>query len=446
MIAADDGVVLNIMVPKRIIVWIIAAAGLCIVLLTYINKIYTKGKQYNAVTMNSLEMTKIFLETDNKLQYPTKLPPVKEDVQRLDILKSTDNNQNVDILISTDNNQNGVNLKETSIETQSRTNKIPKLLDHVKIDKNQSKNYGVLAVTTATQNTLERYHYVFLVPLAILAWKRIGFETIVLIAGKEEDWLIDSRLKLILTYIQEMHSLYIFLDISEHQKVMMSQVSRIFAGSLLSDVLNEDDYLITSDVDLWPLEAPHYHLKLDRDILVLNSECCGSFVFKDQFYRMVPLGNFGARVKTWKQLITSGNQTLLPKTAEDVIVYLKNEFGDLVDKRVVKGENEGWYMDQRLLSMLVSSWIKQHDIRRIDFVRRDVGNDRVDRSWWSTKSFEGKIDIHTLDNIFQTGIWLKMLPLFRELYGDNQYSSLYSVCLLYFDDFRKELEKINQFH
>jgi len=43
---------------------------------------------------------------------------------------------------------------------------------------------------------------------------------------------------------------------------------------------------------------------------------------------------------------------------------------------VHKGENVGWYLDQRLISILVSDWIKQHGRSRVKLVPRDTDTDR----------------------------------------------------------------------
>jgi len=57
--------------------------------------------------------------------------------------------------------------------------------------------------------------------------------------------------------------------------------------------------------------------------------------------------------------------------------YVKAEFGDAAVHEVHKGENVGWFLDQRLVSILVSDWTQQHGPGRVKFVRRNTSIDRL---------------------------------------------------------------------
>lgn len=223
-----------------------------------------------------------------------------------------------------------------------------------------------------------------------------------------------------------------------HRSVL--QVSRIFASSLLSEKLSNNDYLITSDVDLFPLVASFYHLNYTKDILISNYKCCGFFKHNNNSYHMYPMGNIGAKVKTWKELIAIGNKAShLPKTVDDIVLYLRPYFGGLIDKRVIKGEHsQGWSMDQKLVSMLIEGRIQAHNQSSVQFVGR-IGYDRLDRSAWTIKYFSHAQDAHVLHNMYNVHVWRKMLPFFQELYRDSHIS--YRICELYFEEFTKQLQK-----
>jgi len=66
-----------------------------------------------------------------------------------------------------------------------------------------------------------------------------------------------------------------------------------------------------------------------------------------------------------------------PSDVDELVDYMKTEFGDVAVHQVHKGANVGWYLDQRLVSILVSDWIKQHGPGRVKLVPREVGRDRL---------------------------------------------------------------------
>jgi len=66
-----------------------------------------------------------------------------------------------------------------------------------------------------------------------------------------------------------------------------------------------------------------------------------------------------------------------PSDVDELVEYMKTEFGDVAGHEVYKGENVGWYLDQRLVSILVSDWIRQHGPDRVKLVPRRVDIDRL---------------------------------------------------------------------
>jgi len=64
-----------------------------------------------------------------------------------------------------------------------------------------------------------------------------------------------------------------------------------------------------------------------------------------------------------------------PSDVYEVIEYMHSEFGDVAVDEVHKGENVGWFLDQRLVSLMVSDWTRQHP-GRVQLVYRDTIIDR----------------------------------------------------------------------
>jgi len=55
---------------------------------------------------------------------------------------------------------------------------------------------------------------------------------------------------------------------------------------------------------------------------------------------------------------------------------MKTEFGDVAVQEVTKGDNVGWFLDQRLVSILISDWMKQHGGHQVKMVPRNTNTDR----------------------------------------------------------------------
>ena len=61
----------------------------------------------------------------------------------------------------------------------------PGRVDHGAIRQVDVKHYAVFACSTPDEQSHRGYDYAFYLPLTVLAWRRIGFESIVLIIGTE---------------------------------------------------------------------------------------------------------------------------------------------------------------------------------------------------------------------------------------------------------------------
>jgi len=65
-----------------------------------------------------------------------------------------------------------------------------------------------------------------------------------------------------------------------------------------------------------------------------------------------------------------------PADVYDLIEYMKTEFGVVAVHGVHKGENVGWHLDRRLISILICDWIKQHGPDRVKLVPRNTNTYR----------------------------------------------------------------------
>ena len=66
-----------------------------------------------------------------------------------------------------------------------------------------------------------------------------------------------------------------------------------------------------------------------------------------------------------------------PSTSYDLIKYIDKEFGSVSVRKVHKGKNSNWFLDQRLVSILVAGWKRQHGADRVKLMPRACKTDRL---------------------------------------------------------------------
>lgn len=298
----------------------------------------------------------------------------------------------------------------------------------------KSQMFAVYGCTTPLKTD---YNYVFYLPLTALAWQRVGFRSLVILVGSKAQWLKTPVLRHVLTSLEERHAVVVFLESPAQNAIMLSQVSRLFAASLHK--FQDNDYLLTTDSDLWPFHGPLYTLPKGKHVLSLNSKCCGRFEWKGQTYQMLPMGNIGASANTWREIMADGSDvdSGLPTNSKGIVKYFEQTFGDVANETVHKGGNIGWFMDQRMISIRIKEWLDKHGDQWASMVDRNVPKDRIDRASWRIASIASKNDTHLLVGGHKQETWKLIRPLLTQMYGQD--SSEHDWCEEYFSLFQHNI-------
>ena len=386
----------------------------------------------------------LFIKIMNGMNHPSfrRLLFVSMIVTMLVIFSMIDNDKQpfqVKLLASFSSEVNKVSASP-SLNIESKT---PKTTRQIRIKKmnflgkiEPGKKYAVFSAAFGTKNAL---NYAFDLPLTALAWKRIGYESLVLLIGSIQQWTSSEPFNQILSYLREKASVVVFFEAEPQNAVMLSQVLRLFVANFIPELSNlgvDDVYLVTSDADLWPLQKEYYDLSINKSVLSTNSDCCGTFKHNDQAYKMLPMANIGMKVKKWLKVTKRHNFS--PRSVDEVLDYFSREFGSLAREAVVKGENDGWYMDQRMISILISEWDMKFRDSGVQYVPRNTRLDRIDRINWKVTSLQGKLDAHILGNIYDTKQWTRMIPLLDLMYGHK--SVEFKWCTQYAKDIQISLD------
>ena len=122
---------------------------------------------------------------------------------------------------------------------------------------------------------------------------------------------------------------------------------------------------MTTDADLWPLRREHYYYPvMNRSssnlLMLLHSECCGSFTLGGRDYTMLPISNVGASVATWKEIINVDDMMTTHSAAENILDYFQQMFGERVRNLVVFASDD-WFMDQKMMSVRIDQWIHRQN-------------------------------------------------------------------------------------
>ncbi len=277
--------------------------------------------------------------------------------------------------------------------------------------------------------------------MSVLAWKKIDFGSIILIAGDRKKWKTNPVLHHVYLSLRELDCVLIFLNISEQNEIMLSQNARLFAANLLpANDADKEPYLITADADIWPIDRNTFLLPEGKAILSLNSDCCDTFNHtNNRTYPMRPMSYIGMFQSTWKAV--TKRHGIQPNSVARIVEHLQKEFGKVVLEPVTRGPNLGWYLDQRMISVLIFDWLRDHkDGENILQLRPGFpGKGRIDRKNWHPDTIEGKKDAHIPKHAYHIETWKTLKPLLKQLHSEKDYE----ICEKYTETFRNLLADKN---
>lgn len=242
--------------------------------------------------------------------------------------------------------------------------------------------------------------YEFFAPLTAAVWQRlVGYHPIIICIGLEEHWARSRSSSLVLEKLRSRGAEVSFVQAIEgYRTANMAQVSRMYAFASHSAM--PDDYVLTSDVDMWPLAPAWFHENEPTPgaVAVLYANSPSRF----------PMCYIGAHAGTWKELMLDPFGIPLQNVTELVHRHMRTYLSPQTSAP------DAWQHDEEFLTNRIHQLPGYPD--RCRLVRRPRGEpfpDRIDRvAWPGTPSLSGKLDAHLLRNGFGQH-W----PKLRELLG-----------------------------
>jgi hypothetical protein len=219
--------------------------------------------------------------------------------------------------------------------------------------------------------------YAFLVPITSLIWKkRIGFNPICFFVGTEAKWNDNGLTKFILEKSREAGTQAEFIDFIDGVKQStIAQVSRLYGGCLNC---NDDDYIITSDTDMWPINKSWFlQGQPDKKFHIFFANAYSPEI-------KYPMCFLGANAKYWRELMH------VDQNSSVKIALEKQIYADLGKN---SSDQEAWNYDEKLFGTLIQNFngfpSNCHLINR--------AGRRIDRSDWSVPNqIDDIIDSHLL--------------------------------------------------
>ena len=251
------------------------------------------------------------------------------------------------------------------------------------------EKYVVLSVSILPNTNF----YYFQLPMLVKAWRKVGFKSIIILVTPELPIKDKEALKTI-EYLEKFKASIIYLRSIDKYEKILSLTSRLFVGYLNESIINDEDFIITSDSDLYPIEKNfylnHYYRSDKSMIFVWNAYCCGEFKYRNELFTMYPIGHIGTTKKNWRSLMKLKSTKQQNFTSEFILDYVRNFFQQeyiIRENDKLERADDNWDLDQKMISVNVNKYIKlsntkliklDHDCLRLDRHNFEPRNYKLD--------------------------------------------------------------------
>jgi len=170
---------------------------------------------------------------------------------------------------------NQIILETIQIDTENVNNKMDQLMNEI------SRKIVVVSANLDSKTN----NYLFNLPMVCLAWRRLNFEPIVLIVSSKLSQINKLANKSI-EYLKFFNVKIVNVEAPSNYETMTGMLSRLFIGLLPDELAAANDFLITSDSDLYPINKEYYNILNNDAIKAWNAFCCGVFQHENNHYEM----------------------------------------------------------------------------------------------------------------------------------------------------------------
>ncbi|HEY2899209.1 MAG TPA: hypothetical protein VGL59_01450 [Polyangia bacterium] len=249
-----------------------------------------------------------------------------------------------------------------------------------------------IAVLSATVDPT----YAFFAPLTALIWREVtGFDPLLLLVGGEEAWRADARAAVALDEAAH-HAEIVFVPaVAGAAAHTLAQVVRLCGAALDG---GDNDYLLVSDVDLWPLNAQRFRLRQGKQMFqIMNADAYGTEA--DRF----PMCYLGGPRALWREIFS-----------------LDGGLAAALGRMPWPADGD-WHFDEKFASASLRAW-SGFAARALQLPRpAGAGHGRLDRADWQFPDgagagrLRGLVDAHLLRPGFSPENWPRLRALLASL-------------------------------
>ncbi len=218
--------------------------------------------------------------------------------------------------------------------------------------------------------------YSFFLPLVVRAWEQcIGYRPIALLYGDAEKWTRDAKTALILDAITGHAEIVFVKSVPGYRVSTIMQMVRLYPAAL--DWLRPHDYLLTTDVDMVPLNREYFGSQdFSKRFHLFGADAYADLAAGEEPTRF-PLCYLGARTEDWKRVIGIESGDIDRELARGLggrpdRWTLDEEFfaERLTSHPLYKGalEREGGHYSKGETQLLLRGWTCGRALRRVDRV------------------------------------------------------------------------------
>lgn len=275
------------------------------------------------------------------------------------------------------------------------------------IDKCQNKkptNKTYVAISVNLDASLD--FYPFYLPIICTCWRQLlGFEPIVL-GVYNRNAVFSRQANKTIEYLKLLGVKIIYVESVPGYDKMTGMLSRLFIGGIDEAVVNENDFIYTTDSDLIPFRKDYFKIDDFESIILLDAFRFGKFRYKKSFYRMFSMQYAGMTKCRWRETMQL-NQNGLKLDGKSVLKLVENIYGKSNVKKndqILRGDST-WWLDQKMVSIHIESYLKAKSKQTVIYRHYDgLKLDRIysDEKWLDTfrNKYDSIIDAHLFHDNF----------------------------------------------
>ena len=230
-------------------------------------------------------------------------------------------------------------------------------------------------------------------PLTALLWREIaGYEALVILTGNESDWQSPRHKKIQQAYNDlEIIPRYIgFLNFGN--QALASKVCRYYAAAFN---LPADSYLLTGDIDIWPLDREWFNREYQKPVQIYFSNAHN--------YEKHATCYIGADLETWRDMLKIN-------PSKPIADHLDREFQASLRE---DGAWLGWRSDEVFMKSRLWGWNGYP--QKCSMIEGSYDAMRIDRSAWPKRiDIKGKVDAHLPRPLDDPKVYKAVRPIIEQ--------------------------------